>query len=335
MKNQLLKKTLAVLMTVWLMVHSASAASMLLTNSDIVTPGSGGYWPNAANWAGGVAPGPNDVVVLSNSVASMAGFTGPGGGPYYSYIQGLAPDAGWTNSFDGLMPLTSIVDSMTIGGLWVPETNFFGYWSSGNQLPNGCHNLYITNQLNIVSTTQRDFYHIASNTVAIGTGLDGNGTASSGISNLVYFTIQGPGSLNVTNPNGCMWVGQGSQGSGSIGSSHAAILDMSALNNFNCVLSNIFVASDFWLRTSGTDTNLTGYARPQGCLFLALANHITLLDTNFPAYIVGYEPDNNGSSYCISNCLGQVNYLNFDQMLIGGPKAASSVGGMYFMPTNY
>lgn len=328
MKNQLLKKILAMLVTVWLTVHAASAASMLLTNSDIAIPGSGGLWSTGANWLGGVAPGPGDVVILSNSVASLAAVTSPLVGGYYTYIKGLAPDQGWTNAFDGLMPLTSIVESMTIGGLWVPQTNLFNNWALGNQFSEGAHNLYITNQLNIVSTIPRDLYHIFSNTVAVGTGYD--------ITNMLcYATIQGPGSLNVTNPNGCLWVGQGSQTVGAATATHAAVLDLTGLNNFNCVLSNIFVASDFWLKTSGTDTNLTGYARPQGCLFLALTNHITLLDTNFPAYIVGYEPDNNGSTLCISNCLGQVNYLNFDQMLIGGPKASSSVGGMYFMPTNY
>ena len=341
MKNPILKKNLTAFAAAWLAAHTGFAANLLLTNSDLLTPGSGGYWPNGANWVGGVAPGPNDVVVLSNSVPSMASYTGPAGGDYsgvpfsFQYIKGLATDPGWTNSYDGLVPPTSIVDSMTIAGLWVPQTNAYNNWVVGNQFTNGCHNLYITNQLNIVSSTPKDILHIFSNTVAIGTGFDGNGTASSGATVLAYATIRGPGSLNVTNPNGCMWVGQGSQGAGVAAGTHAAILDMSGLNTFNCVLNGLYTACDFNTVNSGTDPTLTGYARPQGAIFFALTNNITLLDTNFPALIVGYENNNNGSSFCISNCLGKLNYLNFDQMLVGGPKMSSSVGGMYFMPVNY
>ncbi len=300
-------------------------ANFMLTNSDIAHPGTGGNWTVGANWLSGVAPGPGDVVVLSNSLPPLAAtpsYTLPSG--YPSSVKGLAPDASWTNIWDGLLPVTSTLGSVTVGGLWVPQTNTFNTWYIGNQLPEGAHNLYITNQLNIVSTVPRDLYHIFSNTVAVGTGFD--------IANfLVNATVQGPGSLNVTNPNGCLWVGQGSQTAGTAPTTHGAVLDMTGLNTFNCVLSNVFVASDFFMVTSGTDTNQTGYARPHGVLLLALTNHITLLDTNFPAYVVGYEPNNNGGSLYISNCLGQVNYMNFDQMLIGGPKTALSSAGMYFM----
>jgi len=271
----------------------------------------------------------------------MAGFTGPSGGNFggpigYSYIQGLAPDVGWTNNYDGsIVPPTSLIGATTIGGLWVTETNNFNNWVNGNQMTNGCHNLYISNQLNIVSATPKDLFHIYSNTIAVGTGLDGTGAAQSGGSNIVYVTIQGTGSLNVTNPNGCIWSGQGSQGAGAATWTHAAILDMSGLNTFNCLLSGLYTACDFNTVNSGTDPTLTGYARPQGCIFFALTNNITLLDTNFPALIIGYENNNNGSSFCISNCLGKLNYLNLDQMLIGGPKISSSTDGLYFMPANY
>jgi autotransporter-associated beta strand protein len=301
-------------------------ANLMLTNSDIAYPGTGGNWTVGANWLTGVAPGPGDVVVLSNSLPPLAAtpsYTLPSG--YPSSVKGLAPDASWTNIWDGLMPVTSTLGSLTVGGLWVPQTNLFNTWYIGNQLPEGAHNLYISNQLNIVSTVPRDLYHIFSNTVGVGTGFDITQF-------LVYATVQGPGSLNVTNPNGCMWVGQGSQAGGTAPATHGAVLDMTGLNNFNCVLSNVFVASDFFMVTSATDTNQTGYARPQGLLLLALTNHITLLDTNFPAYVIGYEPDNNGCSFFVSNCLGQVNFMNFDQMLIGGPKIAFSAAGMYFMP---
>ena len=309
-------------------VQCSSAANLTLTNSDIVTPGSGGYWPNAANWAGGVAPGLNDVVILSNSVASMTNFTGPGTGPLFSYIKGLAPDASWTNSFDGIMPATSMVNSMRIAGLWVTQTNSYNNWWLNNQLLEGAHNLYITNSLNIISSTPRDLLHIASNTVAIGTGFD--------VTNMiVYVTIQGSGSLNVTNPVGAMMVLQGSQTAGVVSASHTAILDMSGLNTFSCILSNIATATDFNTVSSGSDTNQTGYARPQGCIFYALTNFITLTETNFPALVVGFENNNNGTSFNVSNVLGLVNYLNFDSMLIGGAKINQSAqgAGLYFGST--
>ena len=326
MKTSILKKILTVVSAACLAVQGSNAASLMLTNSDIVTPGSGGYWPNAANWLGGVAPGASDVVVLSNSVASMAGVTGPGGGPFFSYIKGLAPDGSWTNSVgDGLMPLTSIVDSMQIAGLLVVQTNVYNNWWVNNQMSEGAHNIYITNKLNIVSSTPRDLLHIASNTVGIGSGFDN-------LQAITYATIQGPGSLNVTNPVGAMMVLQGSQTAGAVATTHTAILDMSGLNTFSCVLSNIATATDFNTVTSGTDPNQTGYARPQGCIFFALTNNITLTETGFPALVVGFENNNNGTSFNVSNVLGLVNYLNFDAMLIGGAKINQSGagGGLYF-----
>ena len=321
-------KLLAGLMTAGVMSHGASAASLILTNSDIATPGAGGLWSNSANWLGGVAPGAADIVVLSNSVPSLAGVTSASNGGYYTYIKGLAPDAGVTNVFDGTMPVTSIVDAYTIGGLWVNQTNAFNNWAVGNQMSEGAHNIYITNRLNIVSSTPRYLYQIYSNTVAIGTGFDNTNS-------LVYTTIQGPGSLNVTNPVGCMWVGQGSQTAGVAATTHAAVLDMSGLSTFNCVLSNICIATDFNPTNSASNPFTTGYARPQGILILAQTNYITLLDTNSPALILGFENNNNGTSFCVSNLLGKVNYLNFDQMVIGGPKTSSSVAGMYFTPILY
>ena len=326
MKNPILKKLLITVSVAFLAIETTSAANLMLTNSDIVTPGSGGYWPNAANWLGGVAPGPNDVVVLSNSVASMSGVTGPGGGPFFSYIKGLAPDGSWTNSFgDGLMPLTSIVDSMQIGGLLVVQTNVYNNWWVNNQFSEGAHDLYITNKLNIVSSIPRDLLHIASNTVGVGSGFDN-------VQVITYATIQGPGSLNVTNPVGAIMVLQGSQTAGAVATTHTAILDMSGLNTFSCVLSNIATATDFNTVNSASDPNQTGYARPQGCLFYALTNFITLTETNFPALVVGFENNNNGTSFNVSNVLGLVNYINCDAMLIGGAKINQSGagGGLYF-----
>ena len=290
-----------------------SAASLVLTNSEIAQPGGGGLWSLGANWFGGSAPGASDSVILTNSGAAMSALP----------FQGLAPDASWNNLFDGIVPVTSMVDSMTIGGFWATQTNLFNTWYVGNQLPNGAHNLYITNKLNIVSTVPMDTNNMAANTLAVGTGVDSSNM-------LVYATIQGPGSLNVTNPVGCIWVGQGSQFTGTGPAAHEAILDMSGLNNFNCLLDNIFTASDFLQITLTTDPN----ARPQGMILFAQTNHITLLSSNFPAFVVGYEPDNNGSTYWISNLLGQVNYMNFDSMMVGGPKMAFSGCGLYFAPSN-
>ena len=324
-----INQTLTALAAGWLLAGQASAANLLLTNSDLALPGSGGNWTIGSNFLGGVVPGPNDVVVLSNSVPSLAALnTLTNGGPYFAVIKGLAPDLGYTNAFDGSMPGTSIIGTDTIGGLWAPQTNAFTNWYLVNQAAEGAHNVYIGNQLNILSSTPRDMFHITSNTVAVGTGFDNTNV-------ICYLTIQGPGSLNVTNPLGAMWVGQGSQTAGLASATHTAILDMSGLNTFNCVLSNIFTACDFNSANSATDPTLTGYARPQGCIFFALTNNITLLDTKFPSFIIGYENNNNGTSFCLTNCLGKVNYLNFDQMMIGGPKMSSSVGGLYFMPRNY
>jgi len=326
MKNPILKKFLTILSAACLAVQCSSAASLMLTNSDIVTPGSGGYWPNAANWIGGVAPGASDVVVLSNSVASMAGLTVPTNAAYFTYIKGLAPDCSWTNSFgDGLLPLTSIVDSMQIGGLLVVQTNAYNNWWVNNQMSEGAHNIFITNKLNIVSSTPRDLLHIGANTLGVGSGFDN-------LQVITYATIQGPGSLNVTNPVGSMMVLQGSQTAGAASATHTAILDMSGLNTFSCVLSNIATATDFNTVNSASDPNQTGYARPQGCIFFALTNNITLTETAFPALVVGFENNNNGTSYNVSNMLGSVNYMNFDAMLIGGAKINQSAqgGGLYF-----
>ena len=326
MKTRMIKTILTAALAASFVIQSGHAASLMLTNSDIATPGTGGLWTVGANFPGGVAPGPNDTVILSNSVASLASVTSASVNGFYTYIKGLAPDASWTNSVgDGLMPLTSIVGSMQIGGLWVQQTNIYNNWYNNYQLTEGAHNIYITNKLNIVSSTPRDLLRIGSNTLAVGTGLDNTNM-------IAYATIQGTGSLNVTNPVGAMMVLQGSQTAGSAGTTHAAILDMSGLSTFSCVLSNIATATDFNTVSSGTDPLQTGYARPQGCIFFAQTNFITLTETNFPAYVVGFENNNNGSILNISNTLGVVNYLNFDAMLIGGAKINNSAAGagLYF-----
>ena len=326
MKTRMIKTLLTATVAVSFALQSGQAASLMLTNSDIATPGSGGLWTVGANFSGGVAPSSNDTVVLSNSVASLASVNSALVGGYYSFIKGLAPDASWTNSLgDGLMPLTSIVDSMQIGGLWVQQTNSYNNWWLNNQLTEGAHNIYITNKLNIVSSSPRDLLRIGSNILAVGTGLDN-------LQMIANATIQGTGSLNVTNPVGAMMVLQGSQTAGSAASTHTAILDMSGLSSFSCVLSNIATATDFNTVNSATDPLQTGYARPQGCIFYAQTNSITLTETNFPAFVVGFENNNNGTSFCVSNILGVLNYLNFDSMLIGGAKInhSSAGAGLYF-----
>jgi autotransporter-associated beta strand protein len=333
MKTRIIKKLLPATFAVIFALQSGNAASLMLTNSDIAKPGSGGLWTVGANFAGGVAPGPNDTVLLSNSVPALASVSIlANGGPYYFTLKGLAPDGSWTNSIgDGLMPLTSILDTKQIAGLWVMQTNIYNNWWINNQLTEGAHNVYITNKLNIIGSTPRDLLHIASNSVAVGTGFDNTNV-------IVYATLQGPGSLNVTNPVGAMMVLQGSQNAGSqsiantASATHSAVLDMSGLNTFSCLLSNIATATDFNTVNSAADPNQTGYARPQGLIFFALTNYITLTDTNFPAYVVGFENNNNGTSFNVSNMLGVVNYLNFDSMLIGGAKINQSGAGagLYF-----
>ncbi len=323
MKYPSLTYSLASLGALLLMAQGAAADNLVLTNS-YLGAGTDGSWDNGANFASqaGNAPGPADTVILTNlpnpTTPSLSGLL-------------LAQDVSWTNYFDGVVPFTSQVNTTTINALWVNETNDYSTYplnvANGEgiySMKNGVHNVLINNQLNIVSTNPWDIYHIYSNTVAIGTGQDNTNS-------LVYTTLAGPGSLNVTNPVGCIWVMQGSLNTaGGAAETHAAVLDMSGLSTFNCVLSNIVTAADMFSTNYGGNLSLYGYQRPQGIIYFAATNYITLLDTNFPALVVGYEPDNNGGTYSISNCLGQLNYLNFDQMLIGGPKTAGAQSGLYF-----
>ena len=169
----------------------------------------------------------------------------------------------------------------------------------------GFHNSSLANPLIVRSDSATDVAFVAD---------DGQpsiffvGSAQAdGAADVVYTSITGS-SLFVSNVNAGISVMQASATNGP----HRATLDMSALNTFTCVVSNILVGHDFGVPIT----------RPVGTLILAVNNSITARLIS-----LGDAYQNAGPISFVH--LGQVNTLNVDRIRIALHKC---IGTMDFSP---
>lgn len=165
----------------------------------------------------------------------------------------------------------------------------------------GFHNLTLINPLVVTGSSATDVAFLADDgqTAVLFTG---SGQAD-GKDDAVYASINGD-SLTVSNVNASLSVMQASATSGA----HRATLDLSGLNSFTCVVSNILVGHDFGVPIT----------RPTGTLILGVSNSITAkLISIADAY------QNAGAISYIH--LGQANTLNVDRIRIALHKCVATM----------
>ena len=145
----------------------------------------------------------------------------------------------------------------------------------------------------------------AANLVMAGTGTD------NGVSQTLYATMTGPGSLVVTGANnGSAFIVQ--QGSANNGI-HMATLDMSGLANFNLTVGRLLV---------GGNGGAPGSSNwPSGRLYLAGTNSIRV-NGAAPAIDVGDCFMNTGTNYIY---MGRTNVIYADSMTVGRQKCTSTL----------
>ena len=225
-------------------------------------------WSTPANWSGGAVPTGTNDVVFNDTAATAS--------------------PGATN------PPNNIVDvSATISSLSYVSTN----GSHNTQIPTGS-TLMVTNGFLMLGTPLTGD---AITALFVGTGSD-NGAISH------YQTIQGQGTLVVSNPVATINVRQGSL-SDSTGT-HLATLDLAGLNTLRADVSYIIVAGD------GASSSTPALVSPQGQLILAKTNVLVL--HNYPGILLGEVYGAAGAGTLL---LGQTSaILNDSDVIVGGAK---------------
>lgn len=199
------------------------------------------------------------------------------------------------------------------------DTVFLGTDATGSAGPLGASNNVVDTSLSLRTLSYRNtngFHNshiVAGATLTAGAQLGaaanavyvGNGGVAANATN--YATIQGPGTLVVSNPsNATILVSQRS----SLNDAHRAILDLSGLDTFMANISRLAIA---------TDGNVSPNNYPCGTLLLAKTNDITCSDTGQGnSIIVGLTAQNPGQTSFLR--LGQMNVFKAD----GGLKVGSS-----------
>jgi hypothetical protein len=176
--------------------------------------------------------------------------------------------------------------------------------SLGFRNKEGFHNVNLTSPLVVTGTSSSDVAFVADDgqpaAMFVGSGIQ------DGAADVVYTSFMGE-SLTVSNRYANLSVMQGSTTSGA----HWATLDLSALNSFTCIVSNVLVAHDFG----------EPVMRPNGTLILAVNNTIT---ANMISLSDAYQ--NAGSGGAGSRIfLGGANTLNVDRIRIAMHKCVGTL----------
>jgi hypothetical protein len=191
---------------------------------------------------------------------------------------------------DNPFALGGAVDNVVDAGVVTTSINSLGYMNT-----NGFHNTQITS-LRVIGTSATDVASIADDgqpsVLFVGSNQWQDGKDDS-----VYATIIG-NSLTLSNGNANLGVTQISATAGA----HRATLDLTGLNSFTCVVSNVLVGHNF--------TQPDHAWRPTGELFLAKTNSITT------GLIILSDAYQNAGGTCYIH-LGSVNTLNADEVRIG------------------
>lgn len=297
-----------------LLAHPASAEQ--INNWIGIGPtGANLSWSTTTNWSTGAAPVSTDDITFNNNGATLNG----------SAVSPLGTSTNGLNTNN----ITSFVDAnRTVHWLYMDPTNTVGGW----------HNLYIASGVTLTAQGTDnngmgplgDFDNPSGSatvsilnsteTMYIGRKL---GADVSGLStNPTEVSISGPGTLFLNNTNNQMQV----RDANSSGGTHPAILDMSALANFNANLARIKIAMG-----EQNSTNL----RAAAIVYLAQSNHLVLsgiyvtnsLSTNLGAaelddLVFGLNPQNGGNPSQLY--WGWSNGIFANSILLGGRKSGGA-----------
>ena len=168
---------------------------------------------------------------------------------------------------------------------------------------NGYHNTQVTN-LNVLSSSTTSIAVTADDGLPYAFFIGGN-VWQAGKDDSVWTSIFGE-SLTVSNVNANFGVTQISSSSGA----HRSTLDMTNLNTFTCIVSNVMVGQNFTIPDHAW--------RPTGELFLAQTNSIT---TRLICVSDAYQ---NAGGNCFIH-LGAVNTINADEIRIGMHKTVGFI----------
>jgi hypothetical protein len=180
-----------------------------------------------------------------------------------------------------------------------PSINSLGYMNSV-----GFHNTQITN-LSVLGTSTTSVATTADDGIPY-VFFVGNNQWQDSLGVSVWASIIG-NSLTVSNVNASFGVTQISSNS----AAHLATLDLTNLNTFTCVVSNVLVGQNF--------TIVDHAWRPDGELFLAQTNLIT---TKMICVSDAYQNAANGASHIH---LGAVNKINADEIRLGMHKCVGII----------
>ncbi len=230
----------------------------------------------------------------ADTLWSSGGNWSPAGAP------GTADNVTFTNEDFAILPgigggsINNVVDTNFVNSI-----NSLGYMNT-----NGFHNTQVINNLTVRGTSATDVANIADDgepsVFFVGSGLWQDDKDA-----IVYATIIG-NSLTVSNGNANLGVSQISATAGA----HRATLDLTGLNSFTCVVSNVLVGHNF--------TQPDHAWRPTGELFLAKTNSIT---TGVISVSDAYQ---NAGGNCYIH-LGSANTLNTDKVRIGMHKCVGFI----------
>ena len=237
--------------------------------------------------------------------AAQKAWTGAAADTFWSTAANWSP-AGFPRSGDNVtFANQGFTDTpLSLGGV-VNTVVDAGFSSSINSLGFrniiGVHNLSLATPLIVKSTSASDVAFMADDGQAAVVFV-GSGQADAA-GDIVYASIIGD-SLSVSNVNASLSVMQASVTSGS----HRATLDLTGLNFFTCVVSNVLVGHDFGVPIT----------RPTGTLILALSNSIT---SRLISVADAYQ--NAGAISYLH--LGQGNTLNVDRIRLALHKCVATV----------
>jgi hypothetical protein len=246
------------------------------------------------------------LVTLANSLSAAPTFwNGAAGDTLWSSganwspagAPGTSANVIFTN--DGVAGDVFTVNNLVDLAFASPAINALGYMNT-----NGFHHTEITDELRVLSS---------STTEVATTAEDGNPYVFFVGSNqwqddkdaTVYTTISG-NSLTISNGNANFGVTQIS----SVAGAHKATLNLSQLNNFTCVVSNVLVGHNF--------TQPDHAWRPNGELYLARNNSITA------KMVVVADVYQNAGPACYIH-FGAVNTINADEIRIGMHKTVGVI----------
>jgi len=219
-------------------------------------------WSTAGNWSPAGMPGIGDTVILTNDTLV----------DLFPFALGGSPD--------------NVVDSLFAS----PSIDSFGIMNT-----NGYHNTQLTN-LTVVGTSATSVAAVTDDGQPYVFFIGSNQWQDSKDS-IVWATIVG-NSLTVSNVSANFGVTQISSTAGL----HRSILDLTNLNTFTCVVSNVLIGQNFTIPDHAW--------RPTGELFLAQTNFIT---TKVICVSDAYQ---NAGANCYIH-LGGVNFINSDEIRLG------------------